>query len=141
MRILLIAIFLLAAIVIVGFGLFLRMNLTGVGPSTQQTPTSQPTQPMQTQTPSTVQNQTMTIIIKNFAFDPAAANVKKGTKVTWINQDSVPHQVVSDPNGETFKGQVLQQGDSYTVEFDKEGTYNYHCGIHPMMKASVTVTQ
>ena len=37
-----------------------------------------------------------TVAIQNFAFNPATLNVRSGTKVTWINQDSTTHQVVSD---------------------------------------------
>ena len=37
-----------------------------------------------------------TIAIKNFAFAPPQMTVKAGTVVTWVNQDTAPHTIVSD---------------------------------------------
>ena len=34
----------------------------------------------------------------------------------------------------------LDQGDSFSHTFDQAGTFNYVCGIHPSMKATVVVT-
>src|SRR5207244_1853123 len=43
---------------------------------------------------------TVTIAMKNIAFNPASATVKVGQTVKWVNQDSAPHNVPSSsPRG------------------------------------------
>jgi len=77
------------------------------------------------------------VVIKGFAFDPATLTIKVGESVTWTNQDPADHTVTAD-NGE-FKSSSLANGATFTFKFDKAGTYPYHCGIHPSMKATVIV--
>lgn len=130
-------------IIILGFGGFILLsnkNQTSTL-TTQQTQPTQQAQPTTTQgtQPTTTSAKSMTVSIANFAFDPSTLNIDKGTKVTWTNNDSVAHTIVSDPNGENFKSNTLQPGDKFSLTFDKTGTFAYHCGIHPTMKASMTV--
>ena len=77
------------------------------------------------------------VTIAGFAFDPAALTIKVGTTVKWTNQDSVGHSVTADDN--SWGSGNLAQGNSYTFTFTKAGTYAYHCGVHPNMKATITV--
>lgn len=82
------------------------------------------------------------IDIKDFAFTPAAIQVKKGTTVTWTNQDSTRHNIAPDSETADFKAsELLDKGKSYSVTFNTVGTYTYHCTPHPYMKASVIVTE
>jgi amicyanin len=86
---------------------------------------------------------TKAVAISNYAFSPASLTVKKGTTVTWTNQDDVKHDVVLDdgqPAGGP-NGSLLGKGQSYSFTFNTVGTYHYHCDPHPFMKASVTVTE
>ena len=79
--------------------------------------------------------------IQDFAFTPETITVKKGTAVTWTNQDTTKHTV--SPNQETadFKASgLLAQGQTYTVTFTTAGTFPYHCAPHPDMKGTVIVT-
>ena len=78
---------------------------------------------------------TVTVDIKNFAFDPANLTVSVGTTVKWENYDSVPHQIA----GEGFGSGSLGQGGDYFFTFNQAGTYNYHCAIHPSMTGTITV--
>ena len=87
---------------------------------------------------SNAQKAEVSIDIKWFSFNPKTITVKKGTKITWTNHDSAPHNVISD-TGESLKSPTLNTGDSYTFTFQNEGTYFYHCGFHRMMKAQVIV--
>jgi plastocyanin len=83
-----------------------------------------------------------TVTIKNFAFDPPALTVKSGTVVTWVNQDSATHIVVSDTGApEAFSSDPLQNGGTYARTFTTPGTYSYHCSIHPSMKGTVIVQE
>jgi plastocyanin len=83
------------------------------------------------------QGKTMTVSIKDFAFNPPNATVAPGTTVTWVNNDQVPHTATA--NDGTFDSGTLQPGQSYSFAFDEPGTYAYHCNIHPYMTATITV--
>lgn len=78
--------------------------------------------------------------IADMAFSPAQITIKKGTKVTWTNSDSVSHDI-KEKDGKTGPNSpVLSQGQSYSFTYNAPGTYNYYCSIHPQMAGSVTVT-
>ncbi len=47
------------------------------------------------------------VTIKNFAFGPKNIKVKKGTKVTWTNQDAAHHDVTPDTEGPAFSNVKL----------------------------------
>jgi len=78
------------------------------------------------------------VTIDNFSFSPATINVKAGTQITWVNRDDIPHTVVSDDKA-TFKSRPLDTDEKFSFTFDKPGTYNYFCSIHPKMTAKVVV--
>lgn len=84
------------------------------------------------------------ITIENFAFTPPSITVKKGTKVTWTNKDSVVHTVEPDSGapsgGPTNSGDIGKDGQ-YSFTFDAVGTFSYHCGPHPYMKGKVIVVE
>jgi plastocyanin len=86
-----------------------------------------------------------TVTIKNFAFAPQTVTVTKGSTVTWVNEDAFEHTVVNDASGSNaagavFKSNSLAKGASYSFTFTTPGVYPYHCGIHPSMTATITVT-
>jgi plastocyanin len=82
----------------------------------------------------------VTIDIKNYAFAPATATVAVGTKVTWINEDTVPHTVTTTAGPASFDSGQVAPGASYSAIFETAGTYSYYCADHPNMKATITVT-
>lgn len=76
-----------------------------------------------------------TVTIQGYAFQPQTVTVEKGGTVTWTNQDSVVHDVkFSDSDSPDLK-----KGQTHTKTFDKAGTFDYICGIHPTMKGKVIV--
>lgn len=80
--------------------------------------------------------------IHDFAYSPAKITVKKGTTVTWTNDDTTKHDIAPDnPSDEFKKSNLLAKGETYSVTFDTVGTYTYHCTPHPFMKGSVEVTE
>lgn len=82
------------------------------------------------------------VTIADYKFAPAAITVKKGTTVTWTNQDTVKHNVVTEDGApEAIDGKLIGKGETYSYTFNKTGTYNYFCEPHPYMKASVIVTE
>jgi len=76
------------------------------------------------------------VTIGDFAFSPAAIEVKVGDTVTWTNNDSLPHTVTGD--GGVDSGE-LATGQTYTKTFDTAGEYAYACTIHPAMTGTVVV--
>jgi amicyanin len=83
---------------------------------------------------------TKEVNIVDFAFTPSTIKVKVGDTVTWTNQDSVQHDVVSDDgSADGPKSELLAKGDTYKFTFKKAGTFKYHCNPHPQMQATVIV--
>ena len=79
------------------------------------------------------------VTIKSFAFGPETVTVPAGTKVTWTNKDNEPHTVVS--NEQKFQSEALDTSDTFSVTFDKAGSYAYFCSLHPHMTGKVVVTE
>jgi plastocyanin len=76
-------------------------------------------------------------------YDPTSAKVKTSTTITWTNDDTLPHTVTSGnadtgPSGEFDSGIVMGAG-SFTHTFDKAGTFDYYCALHPYMTGQVIV--
>lgn len=81
-----------------------------------------------------------TVTIKDFAFHPASLTVTPGTKVTFVQEDSVVHNATAT-GANSFKTPNLNVGQKYTVTFTKAGTYHYICTIHPtLMHGTIVVT-
>ena len=75
--------------------------------------------------------------IDNFNFMPGDLTVAAGTTVTWVNHDDVPHTVRTMDGA--IKSKALDTDDKFSMTFDKPGTYEYFCSIHPKMTAKVIV--
>jgi plastocyanin len=58
--------------------------------------------------------------------------------VTWVNHDDIPHLVVII-GGKDSKSPALDTDDEYSYKFDKPGTYEYFCSIHPKMTGKIIV--
>jgi plastocyanin len=89
-------------------------------------------------TQSAAQSAGTTVTIAKFMFGPDALTVPVGATVTWTNDDTDPHTVVAKDG--TFRSGALTKGGTYQHTFDKPGTYQYLCSIHPFMVATVVVT-
>ena len=83
--------------------------------------------------------QDIQIDIKEFMYSPKELTVAVGTKVTWVNDDQVPH-TVSEVNKVSRSG-ALDTGDSFSYTFLIPGTFEYFCILHPQMIGNVRVTQ
>lgn len=97
------------------------------------------TTPAPTSNNSASQNAIATVSISDFAFNASTIQVKKGTKVVWTNIDGSAHTVTSD--SAVFNSPSIPKDGSYSLTFDKAGTYLYHCSFHPSMHGIVTVTE
>jgi plastocyanin len=77
------------------------------------------------------------VSIQNFAFSPAEITVAVGSTVRWTNQDSATHTVKAADG--SWISPNIDQGGTFEKVFDKPGTYDYICGIHPTMKGRIIV--
>jgi len=75
------------------------------------------------------------INIQNDAFAPATLTIKKGTLVTWTNNDSAAHAIKSN----LFNSGELAKGDTYKFLFNNPETFDYSCGIHPTITGKIIV--
>jgi plastocyanin len=80
---------------------------------------------------------TATIEIRDFAYTPGTLTIAVGTTVVWRNRDSEPHTVRGAD--ESVRSGALDQDESYSVRFDRPGTYRYGCSIHPQMAGTIVV--
>ena len=79
---------------------------------------------------------TTEVKIDNFTFAPQRVTVKAGTTVTWINEDDIPHTVVSTGH---FRSKALDTDDKFSFTFTTAGTYEYFCSLHPHMTGTIVV--
>lgn len=72
-------------------------------------------------------------------FVPDKVSIKAGEKVTWTNNAGFPHNIVFDednvPDGVNADSLSREDylnapGETYSVTFDKAGTYGYYCEPH-----------
>jgi amicyanin len=80
------------------------------------------------------------IDMKNIAFSPKTVTVKVGQKITWTNEDSVPHNVTSK-SGAKISSPTFNKGGTFSFTPTKAGTIDYVCTIHPGMEGTIVVKQ
>jgi plastocyanin len=78
---------------------------------------------------------TVEIAVKDFAFQPASAQAKAGDTIRWRNMDPAPHTATADG---VFDVSVPVGGSGETV-VNQPGSTEYHCTLHPDMKARIVV--
>jgi plastocyanin len=79
---------------------------------------------------------TVTIDMKNIAFNPKTVTVKVGQTVKWTNSDDAPHNVTGGP----LKSKTFGKGGSFEFTPKKAETISYVCTVHPGMDGKLTVT-
>jgi len=107
----------------------LLLVVFGLAQSSFAAPTSQPAAATTAQ-----------VSIDNFSFSPAELTVVAGTSVTWTNRDDVIHTATSSQKPALFNSGTLDTDQKYTYRFEKAGTYEYFCKVHPHMTGKVIVT-
>jgi plastocyanin len=81
-----------------------------------------------------------TAAILNGVFVPSTLYVAQGTTVTWYQVDNaVTAHTVTSTDG-SFDSGLLRDSATFSFQFDKAGTYEYLCTLHPTMRAKVVVT-
>lgn len=101
--------------------------------ATSSNKTDQPTQDVQ---------ETNQVVYKNFEVVPKLIKVKKGTTVTWTNEDTAKHDVTPDNETDEFKAsELFGKGETYSTTLNTVGTYTYFCSPHPYMKGTIEVVE
>src|SRR5919199_2177656 len=111
----------------------------------------------ETSSTATTTNQTSPTVISSKAFEvkivgdevkepyvPGSIIIQSGDPVRWINSDEEVHTVTSGLEGSTGNGRQFDSGllnanQTFEHVFDKPGTYNYYCTVHPIMTGVVNV--
>jgi len=123
-----------------------------------ESPPAQPTVPVTTATltPSTLLTTTPTavitpsrtasvsdntITIEKNTFRPANMTVKVGSTVRWVNADDHPHRIEFVDKAFSTSTFLLGASQSFSQRFDRAGTYDYDCTIHPYMQGTITVEE
>ena len=83
--------------------------------------------------------QDVNIGIREFMFEPKDLTVAVGTKVTWVNDDQIPHTVAE--THKVFRSGALDTNDSFSWVFTTPGEYDYFCALHPQMIGKIVVSQ
>ena len=80
------------------------------------------------------------------SFVPVTIQIKKGTQVTWTNNDTAVRRLVSDPHPlhNTLKdldSGTLAKGESFTFTFEKTGTFTYHEEGNPLNFKGIVIVK
>jgi plastocyanin len=82
-------------------------------------------------------------------YTPDNITVKPGTTLTFRNHDAVVHTATGTNDGTSiaspapnavFDTGLLSTGQEKQITFDKEGTFNYFCEVHPYMRGAINVS-
>jgi plastocyanin len=80
---------------------------------------------------------TKTIDIKSSGFSPKSTTITQTDTVTWVNRDTVNHQVYADKG--QFVSPILKPRQSWSFTFNAAGTYTYTDELHPKLKGTLYV--
>jgi plastocyanin len=110
---------------------------TSVQASPSPVITTIPTPVITTSRTASVSDNTITIV-KN-TFKPANMTVNVGSTVRWVNADDHPHRIEFADKAFTTSTFLLGASQSASQRFDRAGTFDYSCMIHPFMQGTITV--
>ena len=87
--------------------------------------------------PGTAAAETRTVTIVPSGFLPARVTITATDSVTWVNADTVNHQVVSDTGA--FASPTLRPGQRFTFTFRASGQYRYRDALEPAERGTIVV--
>ena len=74
-------------------------------------------------------------------FSSESLAIKKGETITFLNDDTVSHNIISTSKGNEFNLGSQSPGTSTDVTFKVAGDVQVLCAIHPRMKLMVKVSE
>jgi len=109
-------------------------------PPITTTPEITPTLPLSLATPTrTTSVSDNTITIAKNTFRPANMTVAVHSTVRWVNADDRPHRIEFEDKSFSTSTFLLGSSQSASQRFDRAGSFNYSCMIHPEMRGVITV--
>lgn len=78
---------------------------------------------------------TVTVGDQNVGYVPTTLTVKRGTNVTFTNNDIVAHKVI----GATWESPSLEYGQSFTKKFDTVGSFEYHDNVKTSIVGTINI--
>ncbi|MFJ9174123.1 cupredoxin family copper-binding protein [Streptomyces sp. NPDC102360] len=79
------------------------------------------------------------VLMSGYKFGPGTLTIPVGDSVTWVNQDTAPHDVKTTSGPASIHSPMLDKGGSWTHTFTKAGSYGYVCTVHPGMTGGIVV--
>lgn len=84
------------------------------------------------------------VTVTDKGFEPAVLSVASDTEVTWVNEDTGLHQIVSNTyspqsKAPTLQSSILNLAQTYQFTFKQTGTYNYHDKLNPTVNGTIQV--
>jgi plastocyanin len=71
-------------------------------------------------------------------YHPEDIEVAVGSTVVWTNRTAVAHNVVfKEPSIQSSN--LFNEGETFSTNFERTGTFEYYCTLHPTMRGAVTV--
>lgn len=77
----------------------------------------------------------VTIALRSAVFQPSVITIKAGAAVTWVNHSLQTHII----NGDGWSSGMLGYRGRFSRIFEKPGTYQVWCDLHPAMISQITV--
>lgn len=77
------------------------------------------------------------VVISGFEFVPKDLKVSVGDKITWVNKDVVPHNIIVSGTKKAVSPD-LASGEEFT--FVVTDSLSYECGFHPSMTGKLTAS-
>jgi plastocyanin len=84
----------------------------------------------------------VTIVVRDYRFEPTAAVVKPGQIVRWINRHDRDYDLLAREDLPGFASGTLKPGRSWTYRVPDElapGVYEYGCRLRPRVKGTLRV--
>lgn len=113
-------------------------------PSVQTPASTESASPISATEGAIVKEETI-VKITSTGFSPKVITIKAGESVTWMNEDSADHQVLSaiHPTHTVYPPLntigLLKSGEKKSLSFPEAETYKYHDHLNPSLTGSVTV--
>ena len=90
--------------------------------------------------------ETHTVVLEDFAFEPAELTVAVGDTVVFENRDAAPHTATHGEQGAPaddplFDIDLPEADDSGEYTFEESGEVAVTCKIHPDMNMAITVEE
>jgi plastocyanin len=130
----------IAVVVLIGAGYVISHTSKSDDMKNMDMATATPTASADTTQGTEVQKGDVSVSIANFAFAPDIIKITKGSTITWTNNDTAQHSVISS-DGNVLSSKPLASGETYSHTFNEVGTISYHCGVHPFMTGTIQVVE